>query len=42
MYRWRRLGRDYQRLLAHAETMFKWAMIGLWVGPLALRRKAPR
>src|SRR3954471_2253789 len=35
LVRCRRLGRDYERLPAHAEAMVKWAMIGLMVRRLA-------
>jgi len=33
--RCRRLGHDYERLPAHAETMVHWAMIGIMVRGLA-------
>lgn len=35
LVRCRRLGRDYERLPAHAEAMVKWAMIGLMTRRLA-------
>ncbi|MCG2624976.1 IS5 family transposase [Arthrobacter sp. I2-34] len=35
LVRCRRLGRDYERLPAHAEAMVRWAMIGLMVRRLA-------
>ena len=40
LVRCRRLGRDYERLPAHAEAMVKWAMIGLMARRLAPARPA--